>query len=74
MSFEGKRFLTPFPDNETLGGSAPSVYRAKMPGSPALDTILERALCRYSLFDDNFDAFVAARAGKLAEEANRLAA
>ena len=61
-------------DNETLGGNAPSVYRAKMPGSPTLDAILERALCRYSLFDDNFDEFVTARAGKLAEEANRLVA
>jgi hypothetical protein len=50
------------------------VYRAKLPVSPALDTILEAALCPYSLFDDNFDNFVQARAAKLTEEAKKLIA
>jgi len=61
-------------DNETLGGVAPSVYRTKMPNGAPFDSILENALCPYSLFDDNFDNFVAARSQKLAEEANRLIA
>jgi hypothetical protein len=59
-------------DNNTLGGVAPSAYRAKMPVNPNLDKILEAALCPYSLFDDNFDNFVQARAVKLKEEATRL--
>lgn len=61
-------------DNEILGGIAPSAYRTKMPGTPTLDTILDKALCPYSLFDDNFDAFVNARAEKLAEVAGALVA
>jgi hypothetical protein len=61
-------------DNNALGGVAPSAYRAKLPISPALDTILDAALCPYSLFDDNFDAFVQARATKLTEEAKKLVA
>lgn len=60
-------------DNETLGGSAPSVYKAKMPVDPGLlNDVLDRALCPYSLFDDNFDNFILARAQRLAEEAKRL--
>jgi hypothetical protein len=61
-------------DNTTLGGVAPSIYRARMPASPMLDSILDRAFCPYSLFDDNFDTFVQARAERLKDEANRLIA
>lgn len=61
-------------DNTALGGTAPSAYRAKMPSGPTLDTILEGALCPYSLFDDNFDNFVKARAERLTEEARLLIA
>ena len=59
-------------DNAALGGVSPSAYRRKMPASPNLDRILEAALCPYSLFDDNYDNFVQARASRLAEEATRL--
>lgn len=61
-------------DNTTLGGVAPSIYRGRMPASPMLDSILDRAFCPYSLFDDNFDTFVQARAERLKDEANRLIA
>jgi hypothetical protein len=61
-------------DNNHLGGAAPSAYRAKLPTAPALDTILESALCPYSLFDDNYDNFVHARSTKLTEEAKKLIA
>lgn len=61
-------------DNNALGGVAPSVYRAMLPVAPAMDTILESALCPYSLFDDNYDNFVQARATKLVEESKKLIA
>jgi hypothetical protein len=59
-------------DNTNLGGVAPSAYRAKLPAAPAMDAILESALCPYSLFDDNYDNFVEARSAKLTEEAKKL--
>lgn len=58
-------------DNKQLSGDAPSVYKAKMPGMFA-DEILEAALCPHSLFDDNFDAFMEARARVLSEFADGL--
>jgi hypothetical protein len=59
-------------DNGTLGGVAPSLYKAKMPSDQQLADVLERALCPYSLFDDNFDEFIGARAARLAQEATQL--
>jgi hypothetical protein len=59
-------------DNNSLGGVAPSAYRAKLPAGHTMDTILESALCPYSLFDDNYDNFVQARAAKLTEEASKF--
>jgi hypothetical protein len=59
-------------DNNSLGGVAPSAYRAKLPAGHTMDTILESALCPYSLFDDNYDNFVQARAAKLTEEATKF--
>lgn len=58
-------------DNTTLGGAAPSVYRAKMDNS-ALPKILERAHCPASLFDDDYDVFVQDRAAALANVAQHL--
>ena len=59
-------------ENKDLGGVAPSKYRSKMPGDVA--TILSRALCPESLFDDEFDKFVAERASVLAAQAAKLIA
>ena len=59
-------------DNKTLGGKAPSVYKAKMPAG-GLDKILEKALCGANTFDDDYAAFVATRAANLATFANSLA-
>lgn len=58
-------------DNKTLGGDAPSVYRAHM-DAKATPKILERALCPASLFDDDYDQFILDRAETLAAEARRL--
>lgn len=60
-------------DNRSLGGAAPSVYKAKMPqDAETLDRILKSAAAPYSLFDDDFDKFVTARAALLAQNANQL--
>lgn len=55
-------------DNKTLGGSAPSIYRARM-DAEAVPKILERSLCPASLFDDDYDQFVADRAALLVNAA-----
>jgi len=47
-------------DNKTLGGVAPSAYRAKM-SDQHVDEILRHALCTDSLFKDDYDSFVADR-------------
>lgn len=59
-------------DNKILGGSAPSVYRVKMENE-SIPKILERSSCPASLFDDDFDDFVARRSEMLAAEAQRIA-
>src|SRR6266545_1956449 len=51
-------------DNKTLGGVAPSAYRAKMP-EDRIDEILAGALCPVELFSDDYDAFVEARSNLL---------
>jgi len=53
-------------DNTTLGGVAPSAYRARMPA--AVDDVLRGALCPQSLFADDYPRFVADR-GALLERA-----
>ncbi|MBW4715760.1 DUF262 domain-containing protein [Saccharothrix obliqua] len=58
-------------DNKTLGGVAPSVYRSRM-DSAATPKIIERTLCPASLFDDDFDIFVAERASVLVDAAKKL--
>jgi hypothetical protein len=57
-------------DNQTLGGVAPSEYRAHMDGD--LGKILKSALCPPSLFDDDYEKFTAERAELLAEAAQAL--
>ncbi|WP_216900980.1 GmrSD restriction endonuclease domain-containing protein [Nocardia alni] len=59
-------------DNKILGGVAPSHYRGKMP-SDKIDTILDRAIVPQSLFNDEFDDFIAERVRMLLEAAERLA-
>lgn len=51
-------------DNKTLGGAAPSAYRAKM-SDAHVEEILRHALCDETLFSDDFDTFVARRVGIL---------
>ncbi|MBG6191668.1 hypothetical protein IWX64_002635 [Arthrobacter sp. CAN_A212] len=58
-------------DNKTLGGVAPSVYRTRMPETK-IPAILAAALCPNSLFDDDYDSFISARAQVLAAKANSL--
>jgi hypothetical protein len=59
-------------DNKTLGGAAPSVYRAKM--SPArMPAILERAVCPEVLFTDDYAAFIDVRAEMLTKLGRKLA-
>jgi len=55
-------------DNKTLGGAAPSDYRAKMPAAK-LRLILDRALCPELLFTDHYEDFIDARSKRLAEAA-----
>ncbi|MFI7190641.1 DUF262 domain-containing protein [Nocardia nova] len=55
-------------DNKRLSGDAPSVYRGRMPDA-GVDDILRSALCPHSLFDDDYDLFVTARARMLTEAA-----
>jgi hypothetical protein len=58
-------------DNQTLGGVAPSKYRAHMDGD--VDKILDKALCPPSLFDD-YEKFTAERAKLLSDAAGALVA
>jgi hypothetical protein len=58
-------------DNKALGGEAPSKYRKKMPAE-TIDNILASAVCPNSLFDDDYDAFIRARAKALVEYAKSL--
>lgn len=58
-------------DNNTLGGSAPSAYRARMPQF-FLEKIIERAICPKSIFNDDFKTFIDERSEELAREANKL--
>lgn len=57
-------------DNRTLGGVAPSLYKAHMDGDVA--AILDRALCPSSLFSDKYEAFAQERAKLLASHAKHL--
>jgi hypothetical protein len=59
-------------DNQTLGGVAPSKYRAHMDGD--VDKILAKALCPPSLFDDDYEKFTAERARLLSDAAGALLA
>lgn len=58
-------------DNKVLSGDAPSRYRKKMPAE-AIDGILSSAVCPNSLFDDDYDAFIRARAKSLVDYARSL--
>ena len=58
-------------DNKVLGGVAPSKYRSRM-DTNALPKILEHAACPSTLFDDDYDAFVAERSKQLANIAKNL--
>jgi hypothetical protein len=57
-------------DNRTIGGSAPSQYRHKLPDN--VDEILKCALCPPSLFQDWYEDFVIERSELLAGFANAL--
>jgi len=57
-------------DNKRLGGVAPSQYKKKM-SSTSVDAILASAACPNSLFDDDYEAFLTARARTLAEFATQ---
>ncbi len=57
-------------DNKTLGGSAPSIYRISME-EEAVPKILERSTCPASLFDDDYDEFLPARAFALVDLAKK---
>ncbi len=59
-------------DNKTLGGKAPSEYKAKMNHSN-MSSVLSSATVPESLFDDNYDAFLGDRAGRLTALAQKLA-
>jgi hypothetical protein len=71
MSSERASFFNSV-DNKTLGGTAPSVYRAKM-SAPRVADILERAVCPDVLFSDDYPAFLDARAKMLTEFGRKLA-
>ncbi|MGB3763017.1 MAG: hypothetical protein WA966_07310 [Ornithinimicrobium sp.] len=59
-------------DNKTLGGVAPSAYKARMPAAKVA-AVLEHAICpEQELFDDDFPAFLQKRASLLAARANSL--
>lgn len=58
-------------DNKRLGGDAPSSYRSKM-YDPAVDGILEHAVCPPSLFADDYNKFIRDRASMLARAAMGL--
>jgi len=57
-------------DNRALGGEAPSTYRGKM--AQNIEEILQSHLCPEVLFTDNYDEFLAQRAGILAARARIL--
>jgi len=57
-------------DNGTLGGVAPSSYKAHMPAN--CDEIIQLALCPKNLFDDKLTDFIAARATILKSAAELL--
>jgi hypothetical protein len=59
-------------DNKTLGGKAPSSYKASMPAERT-ELILKRAVCPDSLFNDAYEPFLQGRASMLAELARELA-
>ncbi len=59
-------------DNTALGGTAPSVYWARLPAE--VDSILESALCPASLFSDKYEAFLNERSALLEQLANELIA
>jgi hypothetical protein len=60
-------------DNKILGGEAPSAYKKKMPAA-SIDDILTSAVVPNSLFDDDYDVFVRARAKALVDYAKSLMA
>lgn len=60
-------------DNRHLGGDAPSVYKKKIPAE-SIDDILDSAVCPNSLFDDDYDVFVRARAKALVEYSKSMMA
>lgn len=55
-------------DNRKLGGDAPSSYKGKM-ATGQLDAILSSALCPESLFEDDYEKFIAERSELLRAEA-----
>ncbi len=57
-------------DNRELGGTAPSVYKAKMPND--VEAILEKALTPSSLFFDNYEKFLNDRVEMLKSYAEYL--
>ena len=58
-------------DNKILGGVAPSRYKMRMDHAH-ISEVLASACTPLSLFDDDYDAFVAERANLLLEVANNL--
>ena len=58
-------------DNKTLGGVAPSTYRARM-DQEFLPKALEHAACPASLFDDDYQQFLIDRTRRLIEVAQKL--
>lgn len=59
-------------DNKALGGTAPSVYRARMDANKLTD-ILKSALTPEALFDDDYESFLSARGVQLLSAAKMLA-
>lgn len=57
-------------DNTTLGGGAPSEYRARMPQQ--VENILNAALCPPTLFADDYQTFLQERSQLLETFANQL--
>lgn len=60
-------------ENNKLGGTAPSGYRAKMPSDDAtVVKVLKHSLCDLSLFNDDFKKFAIERAQRLVDAAYQL--
>ena len=57
-------------DNRTLGGAAPSLYKAHMPAN--VNDIVKIALCPESLFKDNLKEFITERTAILKSAAEAL--